>query len=107
MLWPVFSALAIRARLFVLNPGPAFIFSVIESFTVEAQLLVTVVHHFLFCFSLLLSHSSVFSKKNVRSSMSFLRICSLVYLCMIHGQGVGFQVLHSRVRPWPYPQTLD
>jgi len=86
--WPIFSALAVLARLVVLNPGSAFILSVIESFTVEAQLLVTVVHHFL-SFHFLLSHSSVFSKKNVHSSVSF-KIRSFVYLCMIHGQGAGF-----------------
>jgi hypothetical protein len=34
--------------LFVLNPGPAFILPVIESFAVEAQFLVTVVRHFRF-----------------------------------------------------------
>jgi hypothetical protein len=45
---PVFSALAVRARLVVLNPGSAFILLVIKSFAVEAQFLVSVTRHFSF-----------------------------------------------------------
>ncbi len=51
--WPIFSAFVVRAGLVVLNLGPAVVLTVIEPFTVEAQILVFVACHFcLFCVSL-------------------------------------------------------
>jgi hypothetical protein len=59
--WPIFSSSANRAGLVVLDPGAAFILSVIELLAVEAQILVFVTRH-CFCFRVSLvslSHPSV------------------------------------------------
>jgi hypothetical protein len=82
-LLPIFSALAVRARLVVLNPGPAFVFPVIDPFAVEAQMLVFVARHFC-SFRVNFFISSDFSRENVRSSLSLISFL-LWYLCMIHG----------------------
>jgi type IV secretory pathway TrbL component len=87
--WPIFSALAIRARLVVLNPGPAFVLPVIEPFAVEAQIMVFVAHHFV------LFHVSLFNYRTPLffQERRFVVVCpllfSLLYLCMIHGVGSG------------------
>jgi hypothetical protein len=74
--WPIFSSSANHAGLVVLDPGAAFILSVIESLAVEAQILVFATRHCLcFCVSLVsLSHPSVCLKRDLCSMSSSLSI---------------------------------
>ena len=50
---PVFSSSIVRTGLSILDSGSAIFLSVVEAFTVKAQILVPVVCHVVFCSALL------------------------------------------------------
>ena len=78
---PVFSSSIVRTGLSILDSGSAIFLSVVEAFTVKAQILVPVACHVVFVL-----HSSVFSRGNVR----VLSVRDTVYsLLVILGHGAG------------------
>jgi hypothetical protein len=81
--WPVFSSSAIRV---ILNPGAAFVLAMVESFAVEAQVLMLVACHCLcFCVSLVFTvvPLCLFEKEMV----ACLLLTIFNDLCKIHGVG--------------------
>ena len=79
--WPVFSSSIVRTGLSILDSGSAIFLSVVEAFTVKAQILVPVACHVDFVL-----HSSVFSRGNV----CVLSVRDTFYsLLVILGHGAG------------------
>ena len=79
---PVFSSSIVRTGLSILDSGSAIFLSVVEAFTVKAQILVPVACHVVF----FVLHSSVFSRGNV----CVLSVRDTFYsLLVILGHGAG------------------